>query len=321
MTIIKQLQQKVLSNSSISKDEAMTLLDSDLDELCLAANELRQNFCSNRFDICVIINGKSGKCSENCKFCAQSSHHQVPLEIYPLLTTDNILKDALYNWQKGILRYSVVTSGKRLSNQEVEIICNTYQQIKSACSISLCASHGLLSFEQFLQLKNAGVTRYHNNLETSRAYFPQICTTHTYDDKLTAIDHARKAGLEICSGGIIGLGESREDRIDMALTLRDLEITSVPINIFSPITGTPFAALPLLSTDEVRRTTAIFRFILPSAAIRLAGGRGLMPDKGKSAFASGANAAISGDMLTTSGISINEDMAIINELGYQVSSL
>lgn len=319
--MLEKLKNSVLNGYQITKEDAIKLVDVDLEDLCNAANELRNYFCGNSFDICTIINGKSGRCSEDCKYCAQSSHYKVSIEDYPLLSSEELLKGAKYNQEKGILRYSIVTSGKRLSDTEVDKICESYSQIKEECGISLCASHGLLSYESFKKLKDAGVDRYHNNLETSRRNFPNICTTHTYDDKIAAIKNAQKAGLTVCSGGILGLGETMEDRIDMALDIRDLGVKSIPINILNPILGTPYEGSKILSTEEVRRVVSIFRFILPDGAIRLAGGRGLIDKKGKITFTSGANAAISGDMLTTAGISIQDDMKMIEELGFEVSMI
>lgn len=319
--MLEKLKNSVLNGYQITKEDAIKLVDVDLEDLCNAANELRNYFCGNSFDICTIINGKSGRCSEDCKYCAQSSHYKVSIEDYPLLSSEELLKGAKYNQEKGILRYSIVTSGKRLSDTEVDKICESYSQIKEECGISLCASHGLLSYESFKKLKDAGVDRYHNNLETSRRNFPNICTTHTYDDKIAAIKNAQKAGLTVCSGGILGLGETMEDRIDMALDIRDLGVKSIPINILNPILGTPYEGSEILSTEEVRRVVSIFRFILPDGAIRLAGGRGLIDKRGKTTFTSGANAAISGDMLTTAGISIQDDMKMIEELGFEVSMI
>lgn len=321
MNTTKDLKNKITSGAVITKEDALALTDVDLEELCGCADELRRHYCGDSFDICTIINGKSGKCPENCKYCAQSAYHKTAVEEYPLLSEEALLEGALYNHSKGILRYSIVTSGKKLTDDEVNLICQSYENIKKSCDISLCASHGLLTYEQFKKLKSAGVTRYHNNLETSRRHFPSVCTTHTYDDKISTIKNAQKAGLEVCSGGIMGLGETMEDRIDMALDIRSLGIKSVPVNILNSVPGTSFADLPILANNEVRRIIAIYRFILPDAAIRLAGGRGLLADKGKSLFISGANSAISGDMLTTSGISIDDDMAIIKDLGYKVGML
>lgn len=314
---LQQFYSAVLSGHQVTKQEALSLYDAPLTELCQAADELRQHFRGNAFDLCTIVNGKSGRCSENCKYCAQSVHYNTDVEEYPLMDEETILKEALYNQNKGVHRYSIVTSGRTLSDDELTQICEHYRALRNNCTISLCASHGLLSLEQFRELKAAGVSRYHNNLETSRRFFPQICTTHTYDDKITTIKNALAAGLEVCSGGIMGLGETLEDRIDMALDLRTLGIISIPVNILNPIPGTPLASLPKLTAEEVRRIVAIYRFLLPSAAIRLAGGRGLLPDKGRAVFQSGANAAISGDMLTTAGISISDDLAMLQELGFE----
>ena len=247
MNTVQTLKEKAMQGVSITKEEALSLADQPLDELCQAANELREHFCDNVFDLCSIINGKSGKCSENCKYCAQSSHFCTAVEEYPLLDSTTILQEAQHNYKNGILRFSVVTSGRALSDQEVDDICKTYRRLKDESGISLCASHGLLTYPQFVKLKEAGVTRYHNNLETSRRNFPNICTTHTYDDKIQAIKHALKAGLEVCSGGIMGLGETMEDRIDMVIDIRELGITSVPVNVLNPIPGTPFAELPKLT--------------------------------------------------------------------------
>ena len=185
------------------------------------------------------------------------------------------------NHEQGVLRYSIVTSGKRLSDQEVDEMCETVRAIKEEVGISVCVSFGLLNEQQFQKLKQAGVTRVHNNLETSRRNFPNICTTHTFEEKVQAIQDAQAVGLSVCSGGIMGLGETMKDRIDMAFTLRELGIQSVPINMLNPIPGTPFGNREKLTVDDMRRIVAVYRFILPAASIRLAGGRGLLPDKGK----------------------------------------
>ena len=322
MNFSHKLKLRVINGYEVTKEDALLLANEDLESLCSAANQLRIHFCGNAFDICAIINGKSGRCSEDCKYCAQSSYYNTQSAEYPLMEKEAIQTDAKRNAQSGILRYSVVTSGRSLSDQELDNVCKSYGSIvEEKINISLCASHGLLTFEQFVKLKDAGVTRYHNNLETSRRFFPQVCTTHSYDDKVSAIKSAQMAGLEVCSGGIMGLGETMEDRIDMALDLRFLGIQSVPINILNPIKDTPFEHLTLLTADEVRRIAAIFRFILPQSFIRLAGGRGLLADKGRSIFMSGANAAISGDMLTTSGISVHDDLKMLEELGFQVRKI
>lgn len=319
MSYIEKLKNTVINGYQINKDEALCLYNQPLEELCTAANDIRKHFCDIQFNICTIINGKSGKCSENCKFCAQSSYHHSNAKEYSLLSTQQIVKQAKYNYEHGILRYSIVTSGKRLSDDEVDKMCVAVKQIRKEVGISVCISFGLLNKDQYKKLKDAGVTRVHNNLETSRQNFSNICTTHTFDDKINTIKAAQAAGLTVCSGGIMGLGETPVDRVDMAFTLRELGIKSVPVNMLNPIAGTPLGENKKLSNEEMRRIVAVYRFILPTASIRLAGGRGLLKDKGLKCFLSGANAAISGEMLTTAGISIATDLQLIHKLGYKAA--
>ena len=315
---LNALTDKVLRGEAITREEALYLWEQPLQELCRCGDRIRRHFCANRFDICTIINGKSGRCSEDCKFCAQSACHHTGAAQYPLLSPDEIVAQARADFQQGVLRYSIVTSGRSLSQREVDEMCGVIRRIRDEVGISVCISFGLLSEAQFRMLKEAGATRVHNNLETSRRYFPQVCTTHTFDDKVRAIRAAQAAGLSVCSGGIMGLGETPEDRIDMAISLRELGIRSVPVNLLNPVPGTPFENRQVLSEADMRRIVAVYRFLLPEASIRLAGGRGLLPDQGRSCFQSGANAAISGDMLTTAGITTRTDMAMLKELGYEV---
>lgn len=316
--MINKIKDKIISGEKITYNEALSLIETPLNELLEAADEIRKHFCSNIFDICSIINAKSGKCSENCKFCAQSAHYKTNISEYPLLDKEKIVENALYMAEKGVLRFSIVTSGKALTDNDVEILADTIKEIKSKSNISICASLGLLTDENFKKLKDAGLERVHNNLETSENFFSSVCTTHTFDDKINALKVALQSGLSVCSGGIIGLGESMQDRIDLAFSLKELGIKSVPLNILSPVKGTPYENNKPLSEEEILKTISIFRFILPDAFIRLAGGRAFLSDKGKKAFLSGANAAITGDMLTTYGISVDTDMQIIKETGYIV---
>ena len=316
MSVITDLEQKLYEGHLLQKEEALSLLPVPLEELCEAANRVREHFCGSLFDICSIINGKSGRCSENCKYCAQSAHYHTDIEEYSLLESDTIVTQAVSNAKRGVLRYSIVTSGRALNDSEIDSLCASIQKIKAACPIEVCISAGLLDTPKYKRLAMTGASRVHNNLEASGRFFPNICTTHTVHDKIAAIQSAQAAGMHVCSGGIIGMGETFEDRIDLALTLRSLQIRSVPVNVLNPIPGTPLEQRRPLDYSEIRRTVAIFRFLLPKAAIRLAGGRGLMPDKGKACFLSGANAAISGDMLTTSGITIETDLALIQECGF-----
>ncbi|MGN1318566.1 MAG: biotin synthase BioB, partial [Lachnospirales bacterium] len=205
------------------------------------------------------------------------------------------------------------TSGRTLNDTDFEKALTAYRRMKSECKLSLCASHGFLSEEQFRRLHEAGVESYHSNIETSRRFFPFICTTHTFDEKINTIKNAKKAGLEICSGGIIGLGETVEDRISMAFTLKELDVNSIPINVLTPIPNTPFENNTLLNEDEILRTVAIFRYINPKAEIRIAAGRNRLKDNGINAFYSGANATITGDFLTTTGSTIAEDIKMFKD--------
>nr|WP_297176920.1 biotin synthase BioB [uncultured Agathobaculum sp.] len=318
MSELHNVRDRVLSGGAVDRPTALWLYDQPLDGLCACADEIRRHFCGNGFDLCTIVNAQSGHCPENCKFCAQSAHNHTGADEYPLLSADEIVAHAKENARQGVLRYSIVTSGRRLSDGEVDQVCAAVRRIRAETPLAVCISGGLLNQAQFARLKDAGVTRVHNNLEASRRFFPFVCTTHTFDDKVAAIHAAQAAGLTVCSGGIMGLGETPADRIDMALTLRELGVKSVPVNLLNPIPGTPFANNPRLTADDLRRIVAVYRFILPDAAIRLAGGRGLLPDKGRSCFLSGANAAISGDMLTTAGITTATDRSLLAELGYEV---
>lgn len=319
MNLVEKLKSKVLAGGEVTREEALELMDVPLEELSQAADQLREHFCGDRFDLCTIVNGKCGKCSEDCKYCAQSAHYHTSLEeSYPLLSTEELVKGAAENKRQGVLRYSIVTSGRKLSDQEVDQVCESIRAIREQVGIEVCVSFGLLGEEAFRKLKEAGVSRVHCNLESSRSYFPHVCTTHTYDEKIETMKAARRAGLSVCSGGIIGLGETVEDRIDMVLTARELGVKSVPVNLLNPIPGTPYEHNPVLTEDELRRVVAIFRFLIPDGNIRLAGGRGLLEDKGARCFCSGANAAISGDMLTTAGITVERDLEMLRKLGYQV---
>lgn len=311
--------KEIINGRRLSRaDDVSFLLTEDLGELCRGADEIRRALCGNRVDLCSIINGRSGRCGEDCKFCAQSACNHAKIEEYPFLEPDEIAKDCKTHADRGIRRYSVVTAGRALSGAEMERALMAYRAMKEAGGIGLCASHGLLSQEDFNRLKEAGVSRYHANLETSERYFPFICTTHTYEDKLEVIRRARRAGLSVCSGGILGMGETWEDRIDMAFSLHELEIRSIPINFLQSIKGTPLEDMQPLSEEEILRSIAVFRYINPDAYVRLAAGRNRMAESGKKAFCSGANAAITGDMLTTSGNQIADDVEMLSAMGFDL---
>lgn len=321
LKVLNHLKRALIEGYELTKEEVLALKEAPIEALMEVADAIRQHFCGNTFDLCSIINGKSGACSEDCKYCAQSAYYKTCSEVYPLMEKEDILMDAKAHEAQGVLRYSIVTSGKRLTKKELARVCEIYKEIGDVTQLQVCASHGLLDREDFRQLKTAGVTRYHNNLETSRAYFPQICTTHTYEDKIQAIRAAQSVGLEVCSGGLFGMGESFEDRIDMAFELKALGIKSIPINILVPVSGTPFATLPRLTEEDILRSMACYRLIHKEAAIRLAGGRNSLTELGEKTFLGGINASITGNLLTTCGNTIANDIEMVRRNGYKVGLL
>ncbi len=316
---ITELQKRVLDGEQITREEAIRLSQvTDKDKLYKAAGKIRDKFCGNYFDTCSIINARSGRCSEDCKWCAQSAFFKTHIEKYELIDETTCLELALKNDKYQIDKFSFVTSGRALSEQHIKRLCDYAQKIHSRTSLKLCASMGLLQKEQLRLLKEAGITRYHCNLETSPDYFSKLCSSHTMADKISTIRMAKEVGLEVCSGGIIGMGESMEDRIDLALTLRELQIKSIPLNILNPIPGTPLENTAPLSDEAILTTIAVFRFIHPSAWLRFAGGRLLIRHIETAAIEAGINAAIVGDMLTTVGAKLKEDLEKIKTLGFSI---
>lgn len=314
-----RLVNEIISGRRIKREDLPKLremfLTAPLETLQAGAYELQKSFCGNHVDFCTIINGRSGRCGENCKYCAQAACHHTGIEEYAFLPKEEIMKHAKANQEAGANRFAIVTSGRALAGKDFDKAIATYEAMRDMLSIDLCASHGLLNREQFKRLRKAGVTSYHHNIETSRRFFPQICTSHTYDDRIRTIKIAQEEGFCVCSGGIIGMGETWDDRIDMAISLQELGIESIPINALMPIPGTGMAGREQLPAEDILRTIAIFRFINPTANIRLAAGRKLLPQNGATALLGGASASITGNMLTTSGTTIAEDMVMLKELG------
>ncbi|MBQ1802536.1 MAG: biotin synthase BioB [Lachnobacterium sp.] len=311
-----KLSNEIIKGERLKKEDDLSfLLEADLDELTSAADNIRKNLNGDTVDLCAIINGKSGKCGENCRYCAQSIHHNTNCEIYDFLDSDTIFEEAKNNSKEGVNRFAIVTSGKSLTGDDFEKALQIYKKMNEELSIKLCASLGFLNEDQLRKLYDAGVRNYHDNIETSRRFFPHICTSHTFDEKIETIKLAQSIGFNVCSGGIIGMGETWQDRIDMAFTLFELGITSIPINVLMAIPGTPLENQPTLGREEILRTIAIFKFINPDADIRLAGGRKLLPENGRDAFLSGISSTITGNMLTTSGSTIKSDRNMLKQLG------
>ena len=313
---VAEIAERIIGGERLqTSDDVNILLDAELSEVQRGAGAIQKNFCGNHIDLCTIINGKSGRCGENCKYCAQSACHKTGVDEYNFLPREKIFGAALDYEKAGVNRFSVVTSGRALSGADFDKAVEAYRLLRGKLKIEMCASHGILNAEQLRKLREVGVTGYHHNIETSKKFFAQICTSHTYEDRINTIKLAQTAGLRVCSGGIIGMGESWRDRFDMAFALAELNIKSVPINILNAVKGTALENLKPLSAEEILRTVAIFRFILPDSNIRLAAGRKYLPDKGASAFLYGASASITGDMLTTTGTTIKGDFEILKRLG------
>ena len=323
--MIIEYAKKVMSGQDITPQEGNELIsvtDEDTPLLLAMADKIRQHFANNEVDCCAIINGRSGKCSENCRFCAQSIHYDTGATAHKLLDSDTIINAARKAKALGAARFSIVTSGRSVSEgEEFNQILTTLQHIKNDIKIETCCSLGLINLTQARALKTVGISRYHANIETAPSYFPQICTTHTFTDKVSVIHIAQKAGLRLCSGGIFGLGETRSQRIEMAFTLKSLGIDSIPLNILNPIIGTPFENNSPLDPWEILRAFAVFRFILPYALIRTAGGREInLRSMQAYALTGGLNGLMIGDYLTTKGRTISEDQQMLRDLNRRTAA-
>jgi biotin synthase len=318
MTIeqINTLKQRVLANGRITEQEALALAEtSNKEAFYQAADHIREHFVGRRIDMCSIMNAQSGKCPEDCKWCSQSKFYKTGVETYDLVSVEQGLKLALENDSKGVNRFSLVTSGRALHHNKVKEACKIYAEIGKKSNIGLCASMGLLRTPDLQLLKNVGVEHYHCNIETAPSHFKNVCTTHTFEEKRRTIREAQALGMKICSGGIIGMGETMEQRIEMAFTLWEIGADSIPINILNPIEGTPLQGSMTLTDEEVLTTIALFRFINPTAHLRFAGGRNLIAHIQEKALSSGISAALVGDYLTTLGSNIDQDKAMFEKMG------
>ncbi|MFV0435888.1 MAG: biotin synthase BioB [Desulfopila sp.] len=317
--MVKRYLQLVQEGGLLGFDQALELAASArADELFRAADLLRRHFHDDHLGICSIVNARSGKCSEDCKFCAQSAWYDVEVETYESVDHELALQLAKENERHGVQRFSLVTAGRSVSDKDLDSFGELYGRLALDTGLRFCASMGMLTREKAEKLKSFGVSRYHCNLEACREFFPRVCTTHSWQEKVDSIRIAQKVGLEVCSGGIIGIGEGLEHRLALAFELRELGVRSIPLNILTPIANTPFANLPPLSTVEVLTCVAMFRFINPRAVIRLAGGRGLLGEEQYRCFTAGANGAIVGNYLTTTGNGLAEDIQMFRSLGFPV---
>jgi biotin synthase len=317
--IIAKTAEKVLSNERIGHAEASVLSKlegPDLWDLFAAASRVRERFRGKNVDLCSIVNAKSGACSEDCSYCAQSVHHNTGAPVYPLISIDRMAEAAASAKKNGARRFCIVTSGRGIdTNDDLENIAQGIRRVREI-GLSPCATLGTLTREQLAYLKDSGLHRYHHNIETSREYFPRICSTHSFDERLEVLCHTRDLGLSACSGGILGMGESMDDRIKMAFILRELNVDSVPINFLMPIMGTPLEHIEAISPLEALHSIALFRLILPDKEIRVCGGRGsALGQLHPLIFAAGADGFMIGNYLTTSGLDPQADLKMVRDLG------
>jgi biotin synthase len=325
--LIFQLGKKVLEGGQLTFDEALSLTEieeSDIPILLGVANKVREKFTGNAVDTCEIVNARSGNCSENCKFCAQSAHHrEVKLNVYPLMGEDQILSAAKKAEQDGAYRFCIVTAGCGMDGDaDFDKIIASIKRIGRETSLNRCCSLGTLQEKHVQALKEAGITRYHHNLETSESFFSQICTTHTFQERVATIKKIKAAGLQVCSGGIIGMGENWRQRVELAFTLKELDVDSVPVNVLNAVKGTALENAEKLKPMEILQAFAIFRLVLPNKIIRYAGGRehnlGELVPLG---FLSGINGVLIGNYLTTDGRGAARDLDTVTELGMKPLSL
>jgi biotin synthase len=316
---ISDVLDSVLNGANVDYDVVSELSQAkgaDLWDLFAAAGRVRGHFRGETVNICSIVNAKSGACSEDCSYCAQSVHHSTGAPVYPLISVERIAEAAASSKKNGAKRFCIVTSGRGIdSHSDLENIARGVQVV---CDVGLspCATLGTLTRDQLSYLKHAGLQRYHHNIETSRDYFPKVCTTHTFEERLAVLTHARSLDLSVCSGGILGMGESMEDRIKMAFTLRELDVDSVPVNFLMPIKGTPLQNVTAITPLEALHSLALFRLILSRKEIRVCAGRGTALGRlHPLIFAAGADGFMIGNYLTTSGLDPEEDVKMVQHLG------
>lgn len=321
--LLKSLTDKVLSGEELDFDQALALYsidDGSLSRLLPYASLITKKYRHDTVNLCAITNARSGLCPEDCAFCAQSIRHNTAIPAYPLISEDEMFKKAEEAVGAGTNRFCIVTSGRSVTGKELSVICAAIIKIKNKFPcLKMDASLGILNEGEVSQLKNSGLDRYNHNLETAESFFSSVCTTHTYGDRLKTIRQVKALGLEVCCGGIIGLGENDIQRIELAFTLRGLDVDSIPLNFLNPVAGTALAGASALSPLAILKTIVLFRFVNPSKEIRVCGGRQVNL-RGLQAFIymAGADAIIIGNYLTTKGSSPEDDIRLIKDLGLKI---
>jgi biotin synthase len=321
---VAQIAEEILNGKIIDRAEIECLFSlgaEDFDDLLYWANRIRQKFFGNKIKVCSIVPGRLGGCTEDCKFCAQSSGYETAFKETKTLTDEEILDAAGKAKQNGVQNFGIVYSGKTISEKELQRLEKLISKIKNEIGIGLCGGFGIIDYKQAQRLADAGMSRYNHNLETSRNHFKNIVTTHDYDSRIETVKAAKKAGLGLCTGGLFGIGETDCDRIDMALQIRELGADMVPMNFLHPIAGTPMGDMPTMQPRDILRLIALYRFILPKVHIKAAGGRKLnLRDMQSWIFYAGATAIISGNYLTTAGRAVEEDLQMIKDLGLEANT-
>ena len=319
--MIDILADKVLNGGLLTNEEAFQVAGvqrKNLFNLFSFANKIREKFRTDSVDLCAIVNAKSGACPEDCSYCAQSSKSKAGIEVYPLIRKEVVLEKAKEAKEAGVKRFCIVTSGRRIGKAELFEIVTMVKKIRRI-GLLPCATLGLLSKGELLFLKESGLERYHHNLETSERFFPEICRTHTYNDKLKTIEAAKSAGLSVCSGGIFGLGETWEDRIDMAFALKELDVNSIPVNFLIPVKGTSLGDKDMLYPFEALKIISLYRFLLPGKEIRICGGRvQVLGEFNSMVFIAGADSLLTGNYLTTTGRTFKDDLKLIRDYGLKI---
>jgi biotin synthase len=317
---IRKIGEKVLEGEKVGMDDVLPLLGAkgpDILDLAAVANRVREEFNGNKIDLCSLLNAKSGRCSEDCTFCAQSAHYKTEAPVYSLLDMNRMVEEARGAQRKGTGRFCLITSGREPNDKEFETILRALEQIRRETTLDLDCSLGTLSEGRAESLKKVGVTRYNHNLETAESHFPRICSTHSFGDRIKTIEVLKEQGFSICCGGIIGLGESPQQRLELAFSLRQLGIDCIPFNILNPRPGTPLEHSEPIPPMEIIKTISLFRFILPKGTIKIAGGREAnLRDLQSLALLAGANGLIVGNYLTTIGRKPEDDLRMIKDLGF-----